>query len=153
MVQLVYRSGFRESTCHLTVVALWDVNGNRNGLWHCHSAIVQKLVAPLLHNSCTLLFDCIIPVGGPCNVHITCIRILLIPIDCRQASGRPRFTSFLTCINTIVFALYELALQPDIQNTLRKEIHQALNNFDGKITYDMVRQYHLSYQIISVKKC
>jgi len=100
MVQLVYRSGFRESTCHLTVVALWDVNGNRNGLWHCHSAIVQKLVAPLLHNSCTLLFDCIIPVGGPCNVHITCIRILLIPIDCRQASGRPRFTSFLTCINT-----------------------------------------------------
>lgn len=91
MLQLVYRSGFRESTCHLTVVALWDVNGNRNGLWHCHSAIVQKLVAPLLHNSCTVLFDCIIPVDGPCNVHITCICILLIPIDCQWASGRPRF--------------------------------------------------------------
>ena len=61
--------------------------------------------------------------------------------------------SFDTTAQPIVFALYELALQPDIQNTLRKEIHQALNNFDGKITYDMVRQYHLSYQIISVKKC
>ncbi|XP_036147957.1 cytochrome P450 6k1 [Monomorium pharaonis] len=36
------------------------------------------------------------------------------------------------------FALYELALQPDIQSKLRKEIHEALNNSDGNITYDMI---------------
>jgi cytochrome P450 family 6 len=38
------------------------------------------------------------------------------------------------------FAFYELALQPDIQSTVRKEIHAALNNSDGNITYDTVRK-------------
>lgn len=74
------------------LLSRWDANGNRNGLWHCHSAIVQKLVALLLHNSwTTMLFDCIIPVSGSCNAHITRICTLLIPIDCRRASGRPHF--------------------------------------------------------------
>ncbi|KYQ49812.1 Cytochrome P450 6k1 [Trachymyrmex zeteki] len=45
---------------------------------------------------------------------------------------------FDTSAVPIAFTLYELALQPDIQNTLRKEIHQALNNFNGKVTYDMI---------------
>nr|NP_001352309.1 cytochrome P450 6k1-like [Cyphomyrmex costatus] len=38
----------------------------------------------------------------------------------------------------VAFTLYELALHPDIQNTLRKEMHQALHNSDGKVTYDMI---------------
>lgn len=45
---------------------------------------------------------------------------------------------FETSSTTTAFALYELALQPDLQNTLRKEIVEALDQSDGKITYDMV---------------
>ncbi|KAL6418474.1 hypothetical protein ACFW04_012069 [Cataglyphis niger] len=44
---------------------------------------------------------------------------------------------FETSSTTTAFALYELALQPDIQSTLRKEIVEALDKSDGKITYDM----------------
>lgn len=44
---------------------------------------------------------------------------------------------FETSSTTTAFALYELALQPDLQNTLRKEIVEALDQSDGKITYDM----------------
>jgi len=50
---------------------------------------------------------------------------------------------FETSATTISFALYELALQPEMQNRLRKEILKALDQFDGKITYDMVRISHM----------
>ncbi|KAG5328855.1 CP6K1 protein, partial [Acromyrmex heyeri] len=56
---------------------------------------------------------------------------------------------FDTTSQPIIFTLYELALQPDIQNTLRKEIHQALNNFDGKITYDMIMSLSYMNMVIS----
>nr|XP_003701310.1 PREDICTED: cytochrome P450 6k1-like [Megachile rotundata] len=45
---------------------------------------------------------------------------------------------FETSSTTMSFTLYELALQPDIQKTLRNEIHEALEESDGKITYEMV---------------
>ncbi|KAL6424943.1 hypothetical protein ACFW04_009350 [Cataglyphis niger] len=45
---------------------------------------------------------------------------------------------FETSATTIAFALYKLALHPEIQNKLRKEILQALVKFDGKITYEMI---------------
>ncbi|KAL6424954.1 hypothetical protein ACFW04_009350 [Cataglyphis niger] len=48
---------------------------------------------------------------------------------------------FETSATTIAFALYKLALHPEIQNKLRKEILQALVKFDGKITYEMVSKY------------
>lgn len=44
---------------------------------------------------------------------------------------------FETSSTTTAFTLYEIALQPDIQNTLRKEIVEALDKSGGKITYDM----------------
>lgn len=43
-----------------------------------------------------------------------------------------------TSSTTMAFTLYELAVQPDIQDKLRKEIVDAINESDGKITYDMV---------------
>ncbi|KMQ86586.1 cytochrome p450 6k1 [Lasius niger] len=45
---------------------------------------------------------------------------------------------FETSSTTTAFTLYELALQSDIQNTLRKEIVEALDKSGGKITYDMI---------------
>lgn len=45
---------------------------------------------------------------------------------------------FETSSTTTAFALYELALQPDLQNTLRKEIVEALDKSGGKITYDLI---------------
>ncbi|KAL6437257.1 hypothetical protein ACFW04_005052 [Cataglyphis niger] len=39
---------------------------------------------------------------------------------------------------TMAFTLYELAIHPEIQDKLRKEIHNALDENDNKITYDMV---------------
>ncbi|CAK9831376.1 Cytochrome P450 6k1 [Anthophora retusa] len=45
---------------------------------------------------------------------------------------------FETSSTTMSFTLYELALNSDIQNTLRKEIRDALEKTDGKITYEMV---------------
>ncbi|XP_050588701.1 cytochrome P450 6k1-like [Bombus affinis] len=43
-----------------------------------------------------------------------------------------------TSATTISFTLYELALNLDIQKTLRAEIHDALVKTGGKITYDMI---------------
>lgn len=59
---------------------------------------------------------------------------------------------FDTSAVPIAFTLYELALQPEIQNTLRKEILEAFNEYDGKLTYDMVHKYHtpLRFRQISV---
>ena len=41
-----------------------------------------------------------------------------------------------TSANTMTFALYELALHPEIQHRLRAEIMQVLNKHDGILTYD-----------------
>ncbi|XP_053980183.1 uncharacterized protein LOC128877154 [Hylaeus volcanicus] len=45
---------------------------------------------------------------------------------------------FETSSTTMSFTLYELALNMDIQTKLRKEILDALEKTDGKITYDML---------------
>ncbi|XP_078033823.1 cytochrome P450 6k1-like [Augochlora pura] len=45
---------------------------------------------------------------------------------------------FATSGAIMAFTLYELAINMDIQKTLRKEILDALEETDGKITYDMV---------------
>ncbi|XP_068979726.1 cytochrome P450 6k1-like [Bombus flavifrons] len=56
---------------------------------------------------------------------------------------------FETSATTISFTLYELALNPDIQETLRAEIHDALANTDGKITYDMIMKLPYLDMVIS----
>lgn len=40
----------------------------------------------------------------------------------------------------MAFTLYELALQPEIQDKLRKEILDALDENDDTVTYDMVSE-------------
>ncbi|XP_043249762.1 cytochrome P450 6k1-like [Colletes gigas] len=45
---------------------------------------------------------------------------------------------FETSSTTISFTLYELAVQRDVQTTLRKEIQEALAKTDGKISYEMI---------------
>jgi cytochrome P450 family 6 len=45
-----------------------------------------------------------------------------------------------TSANTMTFALYELALQSEIQQSLRAEIIQVLNKHDGKLTYDGMQE-------------
>lgn len=45
-----------------------------------------------------------------------------------------------TSSTTMAFTLYELALQPEIQNKLRENILDALNKNNDKITYDMVSE-------------
>ncbi|XP_077262487.1 cytochrome P450 6k1-like isoform X2 [Temnothorax americanus] len=45
---------------------------------------------------------------------------------------------FETSSTTITFTLYELATHPEIQDRLRKEILDALDETGGKITYDMI---------------
>ena len=41
-----------------------------------------------------------------------------------------------TSSSTLSFALYELALHPEIQQNLRAEIMQVMSKHDGKLTYD-----------------
>ncbi|XP_060831894.1 cytochrome P450 6k1-like [Bombus pascuorum] len=43
-----------------------------------------------------------------------------------------------TSSSAMSFTLHELAVNPDVQKTLRAEIHDALAKTDGKITYDMI---------------
>nr|XP_012224505.1 PREDICTED: cytochrome P450 6k1-like [Linepithema humile]XP_012224506.1 PREDICTED: cytochrome P450 6k1-like [Linepithema humile]XP_012224507.1 PREDICTED: cytochrome P450 6k1-like [Linepithema humile] len=50
---------------------------------------------------------------------------------------------FESSTTTITFTLYELAVYPEIQDRVRKEIFDALERSDGKITYDMIMS--LSY--------
>ena len=38
--------------------------------------------------------------------------------------------------STLSFALYEIALHPEIQQSVRAEILQVLSEHDGKLTYD-----------------
>lgn len=45
---------------------------------------------------------------------------------------------FETSSDTTMFILYELALNMDIQENVRKEILDALAETDGKITYELV---------------
>lgn len=43
-----------------------------------------------------------------------------------------------TSSNTIAFCLYELALNQEIQDKTRREVHNAIG--DGKLTYDAIQE-------------
>ena len=45
---------------------------------------------------------------------------------------------FDTSANTIAFCLYELALNPEIQEITRQDILDSVEKYDGKLTYDAV---------------
>ena len=49
------------------------------------------------------------------------------------------FAGYETSASTVTFALYELALHPEIQQRMRVEILQVLSKHDGKLTYDGIQ--------------
>lgn len=49
---------------------------------------------------------------------------------------------FETASSTTTFLLYELALNQDIQDKLRKEIDTVINKNDGEFTYQCLQEMH-----------
>lgn len=49
---------------------------------------------------------------------------------------------------TLTFALFELAMHPEIQDRLREEIFTVLAKHDGKITYDSLNEMKFMSQVI-----
>jgi len=56
---------------------------------------------------------------------------------------------FETSGSTLSFALYELALHPEIQQELRAEILQVLSKYDGKLTYDGIQDMLYLDRVVS----
>lgn len=56
---------------------------------------------------------------------------------------------FETSATTLNFALYELALQPDIQERLRAEMRQVLGRHQGELTYDGMNEMPYLDMVIS----
>jgi cytochrome P450 family 6 len=47
---------------------------------------------------------------------------------------------FETSSSVATFALYELAINTEIQVNLRKEIQETLEKYDGKVTYESIQE-------------
>jgi len=56
---------------------------------------------------------------------------------------------FETSGSTMSYAMYELALQPEIQNRLRAEITQVLNKHNGQLTYDGIQEMAYLDMVVS----
>jgi cytochrome P450 len=56
---------------------------------------------------------------------------------------------FETSGSTMSFALYELALHPEIQESLRAEIMQVLNKHKGQLTYDGIQEMAYLDMVVS----
>ena len=54
-----------------------------------------------------------------------------------------------TSASTLTFALYELALHPEIQQSLRAEIVQVLSKHGGKLTYDGMQDMSYLDRVVS----
>lgn len=58
---------------------------------------------------------------------------------------------FETTSSTLVFALHELAENKDIQDKTREEINKVLSKYDGKITYDSLKEMKYLEQVFDGK--
>lgn len=58
------------------------------------------------------------------------------------------FAGFETSSSTMAFCLYELAVNPDIQDKLRLDIENSLKNHDNKMCYNAVMEMHYLDKII-----
>jgi cytochrome P450 family 6 len=56
---------------------------------------------------------------------------------------------FETSGSTLTYALYELALQPDIQKRLRAEIVLVMNRHNGQVTYDGIQEMAYLDRVVS----
>lgn len=58
------------------------------------------------------------------------------------------FAGFETSSTAMTYALYELALNPEIQNRVRSELNEVISRHDGKITYDSLMEMTYLDQVI-----
>ena len=56
---------------------------------------------------------------------------------------------FETSASALTVALYELAFNPEIQQSLRAEILQELSKHDGKLTYDIIHDMSYLDRVVS----
>mgnify|MGYP000262297474 CR=1 FL=1 len=56
---------------------------------------------------------------------------------------------FETSSTTMSYALYEMALQTDIQNRVRAEIDEVLEKYGGEITYESIMEMHYLDKVVS----
>ena len=56
---------------------------------------------------------------------------------------------FDTSGSTLSFALYELAMHPEIQQGLRAEILQVMSKNDGNLTYDVIKNMSYLDRVVS----
>lgn len=59
--------------------------------------------------------------------------------------------SYETSSTTLTFSLYELALNPDVQEKTRKEIRSILKKYDGQYTYEALSELVMVGQVIHGK--
>ena len=58
---------------------------------------------------------------------------------------------FETSSTTMTFCLYELAINPDIQEVLRSEIDTVLEKHDGNITYEAIQEMTYLDKVVAGK--
>lgn len=59
------------------------------------------------------------------------------------------FAGFETSSTAMTFALYELAINQEIQDKAREEILTVIKAHDGKITYDALGEMHYLHMIFN----
>jgi cytochrome P450 len=86
------------------------------------------------------------------QLHHSTAALLLSEIDGDDFVGQAfQFLAagFETSGSTMILALYELALHPEIQNRLRAEIKQVLNKHNGQVTYDGIQEMAYLDMVVS----
>ena len=59
---------------------------------------------------------------------------------------------FETSSTTMTFCLYELAINPDIQEVLRNEVDTVLEKHDGNISYEAIQVMTYLDKVVAGKK-
>jgi cytochrome P450 family 6 len=58
---------------------------------------------------------------------------------------------FETASSTMTFCLYELAINPDIQEVLRNEIDSVLEKHDGNVSYEAIQEMTYLDKVVAGK--